>query len=106
MADYKQDLEPRRNGFDTGDRSRVTDTGAELQEFDVQICVITQRMTLPGGLAAGWIRDVTADVNRLPQDIIQKGRAAATAQGITAAPTFVGILNDNGRATLILGWTR
>jgi hypothetical protein len=102
MADYRQD-EP----------SRVADTGVQLPEFDVQTCVVLSeaKRTLPGygvpsGLANGYIRDVTADINRLPAEWVQKARAAVVAQGITVAPTFVGIMNDNGKATLILGWNR
>ena len=102
MADYRQD-EP----------DRVTDTGAQLPEYDVQVGVVLPeaKRTLPGytvpvGLANGYIRDVTADINRLPAEWVQKARDAAVAQGITVAPTFVGIMNDNGKATLILGWTR
>jgi len=102
MADYRQD-EP----------SRTTDTGIQLANFDVQCAVIlpeakrgTPGYTVPSGLANLSIRDVTADIDRLPQEWVQKARDAASSQGISAAPTFVGIMNDNGKATLILGWTR
>jgi hypothetical protein len=102
MADYRQDSP-----------DRVTDTGVQLPEYDVQVAVVLSEVkrTLPGytvpvGLANGWIRDVTADINRLPSEWVQKARDAAVAHGITVAPTFVGIMNDNGKATLILGWTR
>jgi hypothetical protein len=112
MADFRQDAEPLRDG--SKDMSRVADTGVELPEFDLQVGVVLanpDKRTLPGytvpvGLANGWIRDVTANINRLPAEWVQKARDAAVAHGVTVAPTFVGIMNDNGKATLILGWNR